>query len=91
MPTLNINGQSHNVDVDPNMPLLWALRENVGLTGTGTFELVAPQGAAIDADNNESYPSADQGGLPRPADGNDDGISIGDIGGHEAPSATEFR
>ena len=34
MPTLTINGQSHNVDVDPNMPLLWALRENVGLTGT---------------------------------------------------------
>jgi len=34
MPTLTINGQSRNVDVDPNMPLLWALRENVGLTGT---------------------------------------------------------
>ena len=34
MPTLTINGQTHNVDVDPNMPLLWALRENVGLTGT---------------------------------------------------------
>src|SRR5258705_6119928 len=34
MPTLTINGQSHNVDVDPNMPLLWALREQVGLTGT---------------------------------------------------------
>ena len=34
MPTLTINGQSHNVDADPDMPLLWALRENVGLTGT---------------------------------------------------------
>ena len=34
MPTLTINGQSHNVDVEPNTPLLWALRENVGLTGT---------------------------------------------------------
>src|SRR5258708_21614837 len=34
MPTLTINGQSQNVDVDPNMPLLWAMRENVGLTGT---------------------------------------------------------
>src|SRR5882672_10624836 len=30
MPTLTINGQSHNVDADPDMPLLWALRENVG-------------------------------------------------------------
>src|SRR5512139_1866298 len=31
---LNINGKDHNVDVDPNTPLLWVLRENVGLTGT---------------------------------------------------------
>ena len=34
MVALTINGQSHNIDVDPNMPLLWAIRENVGLTGT---------------------------------------------------------
>jgi isoquinoline 1-oxidoreductase alpha subunit len=34
MVTLNINGQSHNVDVEPDTPLLWALRENAGLTGT---------------------------------------------------------
>ena len=34
MPTLIINGQSQNVDVEPDTPLLWALRENVGLTGT---------------------------------------------------------
>jgi isoquinoline 1-oxidoreductase alpha subunit len=34
MPTLTINGQSHNVEVEPDTPLLWALRENVGLTGT---------------------------------------------------------
>ena len=31
---LNINGRTHDVDVDPNTPLLWALREQVGLTGT---------------------------------------------------------
>ena len=34
MISLTINGQSHNVDVEPDTPLLWALRENVGLTGT---------------------------------------------------------
>ena len=34
MPTLMINGQTHNVEVEPDTPLLWALRENVGLTGT---------------------------------------------------------
>jgi isoquinoline 1-oxidoreductase alpha subunit len=32
--TLNVNGASQNVDVDPETPLLWVLRENVGLTGT---------------------------------------------------------
>ena len=31
---LTINGKTHNVDVDPNTPLLWAIREQVGLTGT---------------------------------------------------------
>jgi isoquinoline 1-oxidoreductase alpha subunit len=34
MISLSINGKSHNVDVDPDTPLLWAIRENVGLTGT---------------------------------------------------------
>src|SRR5262245_38090744 len=28
------NGQSHNIDVDPSTPLLWVLREQIGLTGT---------------------------------------------------------
>ena len=31
---LTINGQSHSLDVDPNIPLLWAIRDTVGLTGT---------------------------------------------------------
>ena len=31
---LNINGKPHQVDVEPNTPLLWVLREQVGLTGT---------------------------------------------------------
>src|SRR6476659_4907784 len=34
MVALTINGQSHNVDVDPTTPLLWVIREQVGLTGT---------------------------------------------------------
>ena len=34
MVRLNINGKDQDVDVDPNTPLLWAIRENVGLTGT---------------------------------------------------------
>jgi len=31
---LNINGKSHQVDVEPDTPLLWVIREQVGLTGT---------------------------------------------------------
>jgi len=31
---LTINGKTHDVDVDANTPLLWAIREQVGLTGT---------------------------------------------------------
>jgi isoquinoline 1-oxidoreductase alpha subunit len=34
MITLNINGKSHQVDVDPDTPLLWALRDELHLTGT---------------------------------------------------------
>jgi isoquinoline 1-oxidoreductase alpha subunit len=31
---LNINGKDVEIDVEPDTPLLWAIRENVGLTGT---------------------------------------------------------
>jgi isoquinoline 1-oxidoreductase alpha subunit len=34
MVRLTINGKSHDVDVDPTTPLLWVIREQVGLTGT---------------------------------------------------------
>jgi isoquinoline 1-oxidoreductase alpha subunit len=34
MVRLNVNGKDYDIDVDPNTPLLWAIRENVGLTGT---------------------------------------------------------
>lgn len=34
MTTLDINGKSVDLDVDPQMPLLWAIRDHVALTGT---------------------------------------------------------
>jgi isoquinoline 1-oxidoreductase subunit alpha len=34
MARLTINGTARDVDVDPDTPLLWALREQIGLTGT---------------------------------------------------------
>ena len=34
MIALAVNGKSYNVDVEPNTPLLWVLRDTIGLTGT---------------------------------------------------------
>src|SRR4249920_3854082 len=31
---LTVNGKEHALDVEPDMPLLWAIRETLGLTGT---------------------------------------------------------
>ena len=34
MANLTINGKAFEIDVEPDTPLLWAIRENAGLTGT---------------------------------------------------------
>ena len=34
MITLNVNNKNYNVDVDPETPLLWVLRDTLGLVGT---------------------------------------------------------
>jgi isoquinoline 1-oxidoreductase subunit alpha len=34
MPKLRVNGREHELDADDNMPLLWALRDLLGLPGT---------------------------------------------------------
>ena len=34
MVTLNVNGKTHTLDIDDDMPLLWALRDILNLTGT---------------------------------------------------------
>ena len=34
MATLNVNGRNRTVEVEPDTPLLWVLREQLGLTGT---------------------------------------------------------
>ena len=34
MISLNVNGKTHKVKVEPDTPLLWVLREQLGLTGT---------------------------------------------------------
>ena len=45
MANLNINGKTISVDVEDDTPLLWAIRENVGLTGTKYGCCIAQCGA----------------------------------------------
>jgi len=57
MARLTINGKSHNVDVDPNTPLLWVIREQIGLTGTKYACGVAQCGACTVHVNGEAVRS----------------------------------
>ena|GEM_PF-1655867 len=34
MISLNVNGKTYSLDVPPDLPLLWAIRDGIGLTGT---------------------------------------------------------
>jgi aerobic-type carbon monoxide dehydrogenase small subunit (CoxS/CutS family) len=34
MISLNVNGKKHELDISPDVPLLWAIREHLNLTGT---------------------------------------------------------
>jgi len=45
MARLNINGKSYDIDADPSTPLLWAIREQAGLTGTKYGCCIAQCGA----------------------------------------------
>ncbi|KGO85521.1 (2Fe-2S)-binding protein [Flavobacterium rivuli WB 3.3-2 = DSM 21788] len=47
MSVLKINGQSYTMDADENMPLLWAIRDIAGLTGTKFGCGVAQCGACV--------------------------------------------
>jgi isoquinoline 1-oxidoreductase subunit alpha len=57
MARLTINGQSHNVDVEPDTPLLWVIREQVGLTGTKYGCGIAQCGACTVHINGEAVRS----------------------------------
>ena len=51
MSALRVNGKDHPVDADPNMPLLWVLRDIIGLTGRElSFGALAKNAAALIVD-----------------------------------------
>ena len=54
MITLNINKKTYNVDVDPDTPLLWVLRDTIGLVGTKYGCGVAQCGACVVHLNGEA-------------------------------------
>lgn len=57
MINLNINQKNYQVDADPDMPLLWAIRDLVGLTGTKYGCGVAQCGACVVHLNGEAVRS----------------------------------
>jgi isoquinoline 1-oxidoreductase alpha subunit len=57
MVSLNINQKSYSIDADPEMPLLWAIRDLVGLTGTKFGCGVAQCGACVIHLNGEAVRS----------------------------------
>jgi isoquinoline 1-oxidoreductase alpha subunit len=57
MISLNVNGQLHQVDVSPDMPLLWVIRDTLGLTGTKYGCGVAQCGACVVHLNGEAVRS----------------------------------
>jgi isoquinoline 1-oxidoreductase alpha subunit len=54
MITLNVNKKIYNVDVDPDTPLLWVLRDTLGLVGTKYGCGVAQCGACVVHMNGEA-------------------------------------
>ena len=57
MITLNINNKSYELDIDPDTPLLWALKESLGLVGTKYGCGVAQCGACTVHLNGEAVRS----------------------------------
>ena len=57
MLTLRVNQVSHDLDVDPDTPLLWVLREQLGLTGTKYSCGVAQCGACTVHVDGQPLPS----------------------------------
>src|SRR5947207_6014880 len=57
MISLNVNQRTYHVDVDPNMPLLWVIRDVLGLTGTKYGCGVAQCGACVVHLNGEAVRS----------------------------------
>jgi uncharacterized repeat protein (TIGR01451 family)/CSLREA domain-containing protein len=79
---LNAATDQNNID-----PLLGPLASNGGPTATHALMTGSP---AIDTASSTGYPEQDQRGVTRPADGNNDGSAISDIGAYEATAPVDL-
>ena len=57
MISLTVNGETHELDLDPEMPLLWALRDHLGLTGAKYSCGIAQCGACLVLVNDMAMPA----------------------------------
>jgi len=57
MVSITVNGKPHRLDVEPEMPLLWVLRDEIGLTGTKFGCGIAQCGACTVHVNGEAMRS----------------------------------
>lgn len=78
---LKINSQIHRVDIDPNTPLLWAIRDGVGLMGTKYGCGVAQCGACTVYVDGQTVRSCS---MPVSAIGTSEIITIEGLDGKEA-------
>jgi isoquinoline 1-oxidoreductase alpha subunit len=79
--TLKVNGRAHQLEVDPDTPLLWAIRDSVGLTGTKYGCGVAQCGACTVQVGGQTMRSCS---LPVSAVGNKEVTTIEGLSGREA-------
>jgi isoquinoline 1-oxidoreductase alpha subunit len=81
MLTIKVNGNSHSVEADNDTPLLWVLRDTLGLTGTKFGCGIAQCGACTVLLNGQPLRSCS---LPISAIGNAEVTTIEGIAGPEA-------
>jgi isoquinoline 1-oxidoreductase alpha subunit len=79
--TLKVNGRAYQLDVDPDTPLLWAIRDSVGLTGTKYGCGIAQCGACTVQVGGQTMRSCS---LPVSAVGNKEVTTIEGLSGREA-------